>query len=333
MIQLDKCPSTLKGGFDGYSPAALRRLFNGKKVSHILPFLPPEKDASVNELFQSNRKRISISGVQLKLSLILDGNKLRLSNEGERGQYILKPIPNDLRSRDQVPANEHVTMQIASQVFEMQTAENALLFFEDGQPAYLTKRFDIKPDGSKKGMEDFASLAGKTKDTAGEDYKYESNYEEMFVALRNSTGAYPIESIKLFRLILFNYVFSNGDAHLKNYSLIETEQTDYIFSPAYDLINTKLHIDDSDIALKKGLFTDGYKRVDFRETFGHNSSDFRELGRRAGISNAIVERELTLITSKKDQVKQLVKNSFLDDASVTSYLNLYDDKRNRLTRK
>ena len=33
--------------------------------------------------------------------------------------------------------------------------------------------------------------------------------------LKKYVPAYPIESIKLFKLILFNYLFSNGDAHFK----------------------------------------------------------------------------------------------------------------------
>ena len=44
---------------------------------------------------------------------------------------------------DQVPANEHLTMQIAKQVFKLKVAENALIFFQNGEPAHLTKRFDI----------------------------------------------------------------------------------------------------------------------------------------------------------------------------------------------
>ncbi|OYZ33517.1 MAG: hypothetical protein B7X86_01180 [Sphingobacteriales bacterium 17-39-43] len=40
-------------------------------------------------------------------------------------------------------------MQIARQVYGLKTAENALIFFQDGTPAYLTKRFDVKEDGTK----------------------------------------------------------------------------------------------------------------------------------------------------------------------------------------
>jgi serine/threonine-protein kinase HipA len=167
-MELNRCPSTLQPGHDTYSQPARRLLFNNKKVSHILPFNAPENDETVQEKFRENRKYISISGVQNKLSLLLEGSELRLTKEGEHGQYILKPIPDSviLRKNEFLPANEHLTMQIARQVFGLRVAENALIFFEDGSPAYITKRFDFKPDGTKYRMEDFASISGRTK--AGE---------------------------------------------------------------------------------------------------------------------------------------------------------------------
>ena len=164
LSELKYCPGTLAEGFSTYSPGCLRNMFNGKKVSHILPYEHHQQSERVAELFMENRIRISISGVQEKLSLILEKNVLRLTKEGEQGTYILKPIPRDLKKVDQVPANEHLTMQIARQVYRLNTAENAMIFFKNGSPAYITKRFDVKDDGGKWGKEDFATLAGKLKD-------------------------------------------------------------------------------------------------------------------------------------------------------------------------
>jgi len=48
-----------------------------------------------------------------------------------------------------MPANEHLTMQIASQVYSIETANNVLTFFKNGDPAYITRRFDVINDGSK----------------------------------------------------------------------------------------------------------------------------------------------------------------------------------------
>ncbi len=130
--ELDRCPGLLAEGFSTYSPRVLRRMFGGKKVSHILPYDPSHQNEEVEALFIENRKRISISGVQEKLSLVLDKNKLRLTEVGERGTYILKPIPRDLKRVSQVPANEHLTMQLATQVYGIETAEAVLIFFKDG---------------------------------------------------------------------------------------------------------------------------------------------------------------------------------------------------------
>ncbi len=173
------CPGTLAEGHSTYSHLCLKKVFGGRHVSHILPYNRPENDERVVELFMENRKRISISGVQQKLSLIQEKNKLRLTEKEEQGTHILKPIPEGLKNVSEVPANEHLTMQIARQVFGINTAENALIFFKDGTPAYITKRFDVVSVEQKLGMEDFASLAGKTKDSDGENFKYNYSYEKI----------------------------------------------------------------------------------------------------------------------------------------------------------
>ena len=109
--EINYCPSTLAECFSTYSPTALRNLFNRKKVSPILPYQPPNENEEVVEQFIENRKRISISGVQEKLSLVIENKQLRLTKPNEQGTYILKPIPRDLKKVEQVPANEHLTME------------------------------------------------------------------------------------------------------------------------------------------------------------------------------------------------------------------------------
>lgn len=115
--------------------------------------------------------------------------QLRLTKEGEHGTYILKPIPGDLKKVEQVPANEHLTMQIAKQVYGINIAENAMIFFKNGSPAYITKWFDVKKEGGKWSNEDFATLAGKTKDNAGIDFKYDSSYEEISILIQKYVPA------------------------------------------------------------------------------------------------------------------------------------------------
>ncbi|MBN1789330.1 MAG: HipA domain-containing protein [Bacteroidales bacterium] len=331
MPELKYCPGTLAEGFNTYSPGCLRNMFNGKKVNHILPYDPPQTNEEVAALFLENRKRISISGVQEKLSLILDKNLLRLTRMGEQGTYILKPIPSNLKNVDQVPANEHLTMQIAKQVYGMNMAENALVFFKNGSPAYLTKRFDIKVTGGKWRKEDFASLAGKTKDNAGDNFKYEYSYEEIGTLIHKFVPAWRIEIEKFFALVVFNYLFSNGDAHLKNFSLLESSKGDFLLSPTYDLINTRLHVDDSDFALDNGLFADGYKSRQYKKTGHPSQADFTELAKRIEVTESRVMKLLRPFLEKQNQVEVLINNSFLNDKCKRAYLLMYNTKRNYLT--
>ncbi|QCX38671.1 HipA domain-containing protein [Aureibaculum algae] len=319
------CPGTLAANYTSYSNTILKRLFQGRKVSPILPYDSPTNNEQTDMLFTANRKRMSISGVQEKFSVLLEKNKLRLIDEGEQGQYILKPIPNVGKNASQMPANEHVTMQIARQVFQMETAENALIFFKNGAAAYITKRFDVKDDGNKWAQEDFASLAGRTPQTHGEDFKYSGNYVELFQILKKYTPAYTIESIKLFKLILFNYLFSNGDAHFKNFSLIETPMGDFRLSPAYDLLNSRLHIEDKEFALDDGLLPPNIAQ-------GKITEQFFILGEKAGILKQQVNKVFSDVLSKQNEVHTLIEASFLNEKAKRNYTQAYQTRLKKLTR-
>jgi serine/threonine-protein kinase HipA len=324
--EIKYCPGTLAEGFTTYSPTCLKRLFDGRKVSHLLPYNAPDVSEEDAEKFLQNRKRLSISGVQEKVSLLMEKNRLRLTEESEQGTYILKPIPRDLRKRDQVPANEHLTMQIARQVFDIHTAENALIFFKNGDPAYITKRFDVAENGKKIGKEDFATLAGKTAETAGPNFKYEYSYEQMADLVQQYIPAAMVELEKLFSLIVFNYLICNGDAHLKNYGVLETKQGDYILSPAYDLINTSLHVDDTAMALDEGLFKDDYTTESFEANAFYAYDDFYEFGLKIGLVKSRVIKILNTFRANHESVQSLTDRSFLNDVMKKAYMNSYLNK-------
>lgn len=325
ILEIKYCPGTLKKGFDTFSSSALKKMFKAKKVSPILSYKSPTSNASTSALFTENRKRISISGVQEKFSVLLDKNKLRLVVGKEQGEYILKPIPNVGKKKEQMPANEHLTMQIARQVFTIETAENALVFFEDGAPAYLTKRFDVKDDGSKLAQEDFASLAERTPQTHGSDFKYLGNYFELFELLKKYVPAYTVETIKLFKLIVFNYLFSNGDAHFKNFSLIETPLGDFKLSPAYDLLNSRIHIEDKDFALEEGLLPPNKSK-------GKITAQFYTLAALANIPSRQAAKILNELTTNQDQVLTLIEASYLDVKTKRAYTQAYQTRLNKLER-
>ncbi len=317
------CPGTLTKGNNTYSRKCLKNVFDGRKVSHILPYESPFSNEITDNLFIENRKRISISGVQEKFSLIQEKNHLRLIIEGEQGTHILKPIPNAAKNADQMPANEHLTMQIASQIFGIETAPNALIFFNDNTPAYITKRFDINQDGTKLAQEDFASLAGRTPQKYGENYKYLGSYLEVFKLVQKYIPACQIESIKLYKTLVFNYLFSNGDAHLKNFSIIETPLGDFKLSPAYDLLNSRIHIEDRDFALEEGLFPKNYIK-------GNIYNQFLKLAELTDIKKSQIDIVFNLFLSKELDVENLVNSSFLNDRTKRNYLQSYRARLKKL---
>lgn len=324
--QIKYCPGTLTEGHNTYSRACLSKVFKGKKVNHILPYDSPTTNSETDELFNDNRKRMSISGVQEKFSVLLDKNKLRLINEGEQGEYILKPIPSAGKRPECMPANEHLTMQIAKQAYGIETAENALIFFKNGSPAYITKRFDLKEDGSKLAQEDFASLSGRTPQTHGEHYKYIGNYYELFQILKKFVPAYLLEASKLLKIIIFNYLFSNGDAHFKNFSLIETPMGDFKLSPAYDLVNSRIHIEDKDFALEDGLLPKSL-------TQGKIISQIKTLSEKAGISGLIYNDIINTMFNQSDLVEQLTFSSFLDEKIQRNYFQFYQTRLKKLNKQ
>lgn len=303
--------------FSQYSATQLRHLSGGITVSPILPFESPSKEVS---RLNGNRGRISLSGAQSKYSLVIRGGQFHLTGDGEQGTHILKPAITDFEHCADSPANEHLTMQIAEHIFHIETAANALCFFKNGDAAYITRRYDVAPDGTKIQQEDFASLGGISKERYGSDYKYTAlSYEDIGHLIQRFIPAWRIEMVKYFDLILFNFLFSNGDAHLKNFSVVKNIGGDYKLAPAYDLIDTHIHLPgDSIFALQKGLFADG-------RTFplGIGNEDFHAFGTALGIPEKTVTRELERFTADYPEIESMVNASFLSEESKRNYYSHY----------
>ena len=322
---MSKCHGCLKETNDSYCRTCLQKLFNGRKINYILPFTRPE----FNEQRMNQSTRLSISGVQVKYSAKLEKKELVLTDEG--GRYILKPIPyGPFQQMDNIPANEHLTMQIASQVFDINTPPNGIMYFKDGEIVYTVKRFDVLENGSKLLQEDFAQLANRSEENAGKNYKYDYSYEEMAELMKKYVAAYPVEIEKLYSLIIFNYLVCNGDAHLKNFSLFRNEQFgDYTLTPAYDLMNTRVHINvEPDTALE--LFKDDFMTEEYKAGSKYTRIDFLELGSRVGIRKDRAEKIISKFTSKEENVIEIVNQSFLSNELKTNYIELVSGRRERL---
>ena len=330
MKEINVCPGTLAIGFDTYSPSCLRKMFDGRRVSHIIDL---SLDGNADNIAAAINK-ISVSGAQEKLSAVVDKGHIILTPPQQQGRYIIKPIPDykHLRFRNNIPANEHLTMQIASQVYGIKTAENALAFFADGQMVYITKRFDYDENGLKIRQDDFASISGKTDRNSGKDYKYTGCYEDIARLLKQNVSAWQVEMSRYFSLVVFNYIFSNGDAHLKNFSLRETPNGDYILSPAYDLMNTSIHIDDGDFALQDGLIP----KSEYSDTYtnsGHPcKDDFITFGKRIGVLPKKLHSIIELFATEQPQVLQLIEHSFLDEKVKRMYRQSYLERLRRFQR-
>lgn len=319
----NRCLSTLRDtSGKPYSRGAITQLWNGRKVSPVLDFDLPE----FHRYLRENANQISISGVQDKVSVKIEGGKLVPTKEG--GEYIIKPIPSTPgpEFQGQVPANEHITMQIASQVAGIPAPPNGLVFFPDGSPAYIVKRFDRDFSTCEKlPQEDFCQLSKRTRTTHGRNYKYDGSYEEVGQVLKRFCPSYAIEIEKLFRLILFNYLIGNVDAHFKNFSLSETPLGDFALSPAYDLLNTSLHTPtESRAALD--MFSNDYETDSFCKLGFYSSADFKELAQRFGMKEKRTHRIISDLTGKEQDACELLDRSFLSPEAKSVYRIVMTDR-------
>ncbi|MCM5527238.1 HipA domain-containing protein [Parasegetibacter sp. NRK P23] len=329
------CPCTLQPGFSGYSPAAQQTLFGSraKKVSHVLPFDPPGKNSEQTRTYNEKRKSISISGVQEKYSLKLTRNQLTLTDTA--GTHILKPVPAERLDRiTDLPANEHVSMQMARQVFGIRTAACGMLFFQDGSPGYITRRFDYKPEGSGKyHVEDFATLLAKSPENEGDNFKYNASYLDIAEMIHHYVAAAPVVLLEFFRLVVFNYLIGNGDAHLKNFSLMETGHGDYTLSPAYDLLCTALHLDDGRLALHDGLYPGDFEEASYRSYGTYTRNSFIVFAEKAGINTELAGKAMNEMMNNTDQAIALVERSFLSDDAQLAYKGVMRERQRSLQLK
>ncbi len=304
-----------------------KALFDGLNVPSELPFDAPKSDNFFE--FQKHTKQLSISGVQLKYSLKLHDGELSLTENN--GKFILKPVPpaRQLIALEDVPENEHLTMHIAARVFKIKTAANTLIYFKDGNPAYITRRFDVHSDDSKYRQEDFAQLLNRTSETHGQTYKYDGSYEEIGLLIKKYVAAAPPALERFFQLVVFNYVFSNGDAHLKNFSLLAGDSGEYQLAPAYDLMSTILHTPlEADTALD--LY---YKSMEapFYAQYGYyGRSDFMELSKRLGLVEKRAMKIIDNFIDKKEEVKAFINNSLLSAKSKEIYSGNFEERIKRI---
>ncbi len=307
---MNVCPITYEPcGDNKYSTKGLKLLSSTLEDLNDLPFTQEEqlKEAA------SRAVKMSVQGVQPKLSARLKVKEKMFEVVDRYGDYILKPQSNFY---PEVPENEDLSMRMAH-IAGIEIPLHGLVYSIDGRFTYFIKRFDRYGKKKKRSLEDFAQLAGKSRET-----KYDFSMEKI-VAILDEYCTFPvIERIKLFRLTIFNFLIGNEDMHLKNYSLI-TRNNKVELSPGYDLLNTTIALPNpqEEIALPLA----GKKRnLNSNVLISYWGKE------RLGLNDKVINQVVSTFTKMWDEWERLINISFLSQKMKGNYLELLNSRRERL---
>ena len=283
-----------------YSPNGLALLSKSLTDLEKLPFsaLEQRQEAVLRA------EKMSIQGVQPKLSAKLNVRKQCFELTDTGGTFILKPQHNDFA---ELPENEAITMRLAA-VCGIEVPLAGLVRSKDGSLTYFIKRFDRLPKGLKLAVEDFTQLTGNSRDT-----KYRSSMEKLSDVIDQFCSFPAVEKAKLFQIVLFNFLIGNEDAHLKNFSLI-TKNDKVELSPAYDLVNSSIVLRGTIEELALPL--DGKKRKLTKDIFLKYGKE------RLKLSDKTIEKTLQNLADKQAEWQRLLSICFLSDDMKIKYIAL-----------
>lgn len=308
---MNYCPITLEPVSDGerYSREGLRSLHPRLTDLKLLGLTHEE------QLQEARRRadKMSIQGVQPKLSAILKPGDQRFEIVDQGGRFLLKPNPPQF---EEVPANEALTMTMAEAV-GIEIPPHGLLGAEDGGWVYVIRRFDREGRNTRLHVEDFAQLSGATRET-----KYGSSLEKVARVVEELCTFPAIELPKLATRLLFCFVTGNEDMHLKNFSLIVRNKV-VMLSPAYDLLNTSLVLDNpkEESALPLGGKKSGMTRKLWLDYF---------MGERLGMTQRQINDILDPLAMAYETWTTQIKHSFLSTERKADYQALLDGRMQRL---
>ena len=306
-----KCPITYEPcGHQRYSPAGLALLSTGLTDLKDLPFTAQEqrREAIVRSA------KMSIQGVQPKLSAKLSVKHQQLEIVDRGGTFILKP-QNDLFP--QVPENEDLTMKMAA-TFGIAVPLTGLVYAKDGSFSYFIKRFDRYGNHQKRSLEDFAQLTDHTRAT-----KYQGSIEKLVSVIEQYCTFPDLEKRKLFQRVLFCFITGNEDMHLKNFSLI-TLGNIVELSPAYDLLSSTIAIEGitEEMALPLAGKKSKINRKLLIEYYGKE---------RMQLSDEVLLAEMQHLQDKKAPLEEWINKSFLDEEMKKKYRALLAERYARLS--
>ncbi|WP_148861397.1 type II toxin-antitoxin system HipA family toxin [Marinobacter fonticola] len=184
-------------------------------------------------------QRFSLAGVQMKFSARRHDQRFNIASEASGDDWIIK-TPSTIHRH--VPVNEYSAMRLAEAVgvdipdielIPLDRLENLPDIQMGEDYAYAIKRFDRSAQG-RVHSEDFAQVFGLY---AHEKYGT-TNYEQIGRALHRFSADGLTQLQQMARRMLVNILLANGDAHLKNWSLIYPDRQSARLSPAYDIVTT-----------------------------------------------------------------------------------------------
>lgn len=308
---MKRCPITYDPTDENkkYSDKGLRLLSPKLQSLADLPFSAEEQRIEA----ESRALKLSIQGVQPKLSAKLNIKKGCFDIVDQNGRYILKP---QIERYKEVPENEDLTMRLAK-ISGIEVPLHGLLYSRDGSLTYFIRRFDRKGQNSKIHVEDFAQLSGKDRET-----KYNSSMENIATVIDQLCTFPAIEKLDLFRRTLFSFLVGNEDMHLKNFSLIKNGSK-VSLAPAYDFLNTTviLATPSEEFALPLKGKKKNLTRNDFLQYFALERLKLSEQAR---------NRVLDTFREVFPLWKSLVEQSFLTSPKKKQYWTLVESRIERL---
>lgn len=261
------------------------------------PELPYSEDDMRELAAQVVRAQLAVTGVQAKLSLTIEIEKLpvrhrRFTIVGLWGAYILKP-PSP--AYPFLPEVEDATMHLAA-LAKLSVVPHSLIRMKSGALAYITRRIDRKAK-TKLHMEDMCQLTGRLT-----EHKYHGSHEQIARTLRLFSSIPGLDVIAFYEQVLFSFLTGNADMHLKNFSMLDRPGIGYSLAPAYDLVATAL-VNPSDTE-ELALTINGKKRNIRR-------SDFDAALERASIDPKVAASLFARFERAIPPWLSFLKNSFL----------------------
>jgi serine/threonine-protein kinase HipA len=238
---------------DRYHPRCLNRLFDTTHQPKL-----PFGVADLPGIVTKAEGRMSISGVQAKVSIRINKTTGTIESVVEGGTHILKPESDRF---PQIPQNENLCMNMAEEL-GLRVPPHGLVTMSDGKLCYIIKRFDRADDGSKIPNETTFQILGSTD-------KYTGSLEQVGKVIRTYAANVGLDTIDFFERALLCFLTGNGDMHLKNWALLG-QGKEVTIAPSYDLVSSNLYIvNEEDSALTINAKKNKLKRTDF-ETLAKN---------------------------------------------------------------